>query len=75
MIILRWLFKSVPELSGLLTIEKSEVSSANNLGIDAKSWDKVLIYIGNKSGPRTDTWETPAWETQVVHYDSLFSIF
>ena len=39
----------------LLTIEKSEVSSANNLGIDAKSSDKVLIYIGNNSGPRTET--------------------
>ena len=75
LIILRWLFKSVPELTGLLTIEKSGVSSANNLGIDTKSSDKVLVYIGNNSGPRTDTWETTAWETKVVNYDCLFSIF
>ena len=75
LIILRWLFKSVAELTGLLTIEKSGVSSANNLGIDTKSSDKVLVYTGNNSGPRTDTLETPPWEKQVVHYGCLFSIF
>ena len=54
-IILSWLFKSVFELSALLITEKSEVSRANNLGIDAKPSDKVLIYIGNNSGSRTET--------------------
>ena len=37
------LFRSIFEASTFLTTEKSEVSSANNLGFDAKLLDKSLI--------------------------------
>ena len=36
------------------------MSSANNLGFDAKFPDKSLIWIKNNSGPRSEPWETPA---------------
>ena len=39
----RSLFRSLFEASTFLTTEKSEVSSANNLGFDAKLSDKSLI--------------------------------
>ena len=37
------LFRSIFEASTFVTTEKSEVSSANNLGFDAKLSDKSLI--------------------------------
>ena len=59
LIILKSLFKSILELSMFLSIEKSEVLSANNLGFDAKSSDKLLIYIRINNALRTEPWRTP----------------
>ena len=54
------LFRSIFEASTFLTTEKSEVSSANNLGFGAIFSDKSSIYIKNNIGPRIDPWGTPA---------------
>ena len=54
------LFRSIFEASTFLTTEKSEVSSANNLGFDAKLSDKSLIEIKNNCGPRIEPWGTQA---------------
>ena len=45
----------------LLTIKKSEVSSAKSLTFVVKSWERSLIKIKNSSGPSIDPWGTPAW--------------
>ena len=37
-----------------LTIEKSEVLSANNLGFDATSSNKLLTYIRNNNNLRIE---------------------
>ena len=42
-----------------LSIEKSEVLLANNLGFDAKSSDNLLIYIRINNALRTEPWRTP----------------
>ena len=48
------------EASTFLTTEKSEVSSANNLGFDVKCSDKSIILMKNNSDPRIEPWETLA---------------
>ena len=53
-------FRSIFEASTFLIREKSEVSSANNLGFDAKFSDKSLISIKNNSSPRIEPLGTPA---------------
>ena len=45
------LVRSIFEASKFLTTEKSEVSSANNLGSGAKLSDKSLIQIKNNIDP------------------------
>ena len=43
----------------LLTTEKKEVSSANNLTLDFNPPGKLLIYIRKNKGPKMDPWGTP----------------
>ena len=45
----------IPEASLFLTTQKSWMSSANNLGFDAKFSDKLLIQIETISGPTTES--------------------
>ena len=54
------LFRTIFEALRFLATEKSEVSSANNLGFDAKLSGKSLIQIKTNSGPRIEPWGTPA---------------
>ena len=44
----------------MCTTENREISSANGLAFDVKPSDKSLIQIKKISGPRIDTWGTPA---------------
>ena len=50
-------FQSISDASVFLTTEKSEVSSANNLGFETKLLDKLLTYIKNNSGLEIEHWE------------------
>lgn len=60
LVILKSLLKPIPELSKFLSREKSEMSSANNLGFDTKSLDKSLKCVSKNNGPRIEIWGTPA---------------
>ena len=51
---------SFAEASPLKTTENSEVSSKKSFALDDNSFVKSLIYIKNRSGPKTDLWETSA---------------
>ena len=42
------------------TIEKSDVSLADNLAMELSPSGRSLIYIKNNRGQRMDPWETPA---------------
>ena len=56
----RLLLRLLAVLSGTLTVESRNVSSANNLGLHWRLLDKSLMYIRNKSGSNIDSWGTPA---------------
>ena len=58
-------------LSGTLTVENRDVSSANNLGLHWRLSDKSLMYIRNKSGPNIEPWGTPAL---ILAQDELWSL-
>ena len=49
-IFFKLLFRSIFDASAFLTTNKSDVSSANNLGFDARLSDKSLIEIKKNSG-------------------------
>ena len=51
---------SFAEASTLKTTENSEVFSKKSFALDDNSFVKSLIYIKNRSGPKTDLWETSA---------------
>ena len=59
-ITLRSRFKCLADSLGSWTIEKREVSSANNLAIEFSPSGRLLIYIKNNRGPRMDPCGTPA---------------
>ena len=59
-ITLRSRFKYLADSLGSWTIEKREVSSANNLAIELSPSGRSLIYIKNNRGPRMDPCGTPA---------------
>ena len=56
----RLLLRLLAILSGTLTVENRDVSSANNLGLHWRLWGKSLMYIRNKSSPSIEPWETTA---------------
>ena len=56
----RLLLRLLAILSGILTVENRDVSSANNVGLHWRLWDKSLMYIRNKSSPSIEPWETTA---------------
>ena len=59
-ITLRSRFKYLADSLGSWTIEKRDVSSANNLAIELSPSGRSLIYIKNNRGPRMDPCGTPA---------------
>ena len=54
----RSLFKLLAVLSGTLTVDIRDVSSANNLGLHWRLSDKSLMYFRNKSGTNIELWGT-----------------
>ena len=63
----------------ILTIENSEVSSANNLVFNAESSYTFLIHIRNNNNLRIKPYGTPAstsgLKNLAIQYDCLFSVF
>ena len=53
-------FNSFAEASTLKTTENSEVSCTKSFALDDESFVESLIYIKNRSGPKIDSWGTPA---------------
>ena len=60
LILVKSLFNSLAELVVFSTIENSDVSSANNFALDAKSSDKSFMYIRKSNGPSLDPCGTSA---------------
>ena len=50
----RSLFRLLAVLSGTLTVEIRDETTANNLGLHCRLSDKSLMYIRNKSGPNIE---------------------
>ena len=44
----------------LLTMEKTEVPSANSLTVDERLWRKLFMFIRKMNDPKIDPWGTPA---------------
>ena len=59
-ILLRSSFNTFAERVGLYIVENKEVSSANNLTNEFKLLGKLVMQIGNSSGPRMEPFGTPA---------------
>ena len=67
----RLLLRSLGVLSGSLTVENGDVSSANNLVLHWRSSDKSLMYIRNKSGFNREPWGTSAF---ILAQDELWPV-
>ena len=52
---------SVAEVFRSRTTENKEVSLAKSFGFEDRFFAKTLIQIRNNSGPKIETWGTPAW--------------
>ena len=59
-------------MSNVLMIKEKLVSSANIIGSNRRdAFDRLLAYIRNRNGPRTDPLETP--KVRYLRFVLLFS--
>ena len=67
-ILFKFSFKFSADKCLLRITEKSDLSSANNLGFETEFAGKSFMYIKKSNGPRIEPWGTPASTFVHVEY-------